>query len=495
MTRQYEVIIVGAGIIGPVLAYALAKDGRNVLLIEKNWEEPDRIVGELLQPGGVEALQKLGLADCVEGIDGIPVHGYGVLYNGKAVQIPYPKNDEGLTIAGKSFHHGPFVMKLREAAKSCSNVTTLEATVNELVKDASGKVIGVTCTQKCDDVEKHLEFLAPLTFVADGIFSKFRKEYLPVQPKLRSHFVGFIMKNTTLPYPNHGHVILARDTPVLMYQIGSNEVRVLVDFQGKLPNIPNGDMKRYMLEQILPEIPKEVQPGFRAGVENDRIRTMTNSFLPPTRNIHEGVILIGDAMNMRHPLTGGGMTVSFWDAVHAADLLSKEKVPDFNDTSLVIKQMKKHHWHRKSRASMINILAMALYSLFSAPENSDNLRILQLSCFNYFQLGGIAVSGPIGLLAGLIPNPLVLMFHFYAVAIYGILFHVLLAPLWPSSATPRPGDYQHVSAETPSKDTMTISATSVALTIAYLPLNIIKAISVLYTACVVFLPLVWSELC
>ncbi|KAK9760421.1 Squalene epoxidase [Basidiobolus ranarum] len=154
--------------------------------------------------------------------------------------------------------------------------------------------------------------------------------------------------------------------------------------------------------------------------------------------------------------------------------------------------MKKHHWNRKSRASMINILAMALYSLFSAPENSDNLRILQLSCFNYFQLGGIAVSGPIGLLAGLIPNPLVLMFHFYAVAIYGIIFHVLLAPLWPSSSTPLSGDF---SAATSSKCTMNLSVTSVALTLAYLPLNIIKAMSVLYTACVVFLPLVWSELC
>ncbi|ORX97705.1 SE-domain-containing protein [Basidiobolus meristosporus CBS 931.73] len=494
MTQNSEVIIVGAGVMGPALACALANDGRKVLLIEKNWEEPDRIVGELLQPGGVEALQKLGLVDCIEGIDGIPVDGYGVLYQGEAVQIPYPKNSKGQTIMGKAFHHGRFVMKLREAAKNCSNVTTVEATVNTLIKDKTGQVIGVSCTQKCDGEEKVVEYFAPLTFVADGIFSKFRKEYLPVQPKLRSHFVGFIMKNTTLPYPQHGHVILAKDTPVLMYQIGTNEVRVLIDFQGKLPNIPNGEMKKFLLERILPEIPKEVQQGFKEGVENDRIRSMTNSFLPPTRNIHRGVILIGDAMNMRHPLTGGGMTVTFWDAVHVADLLSKEKVPDFNDTALVIQQMNKHHWSRKSRASMINILAMALYSLFSAPENSDNLRILQVSCFKYFQLGGIAVSGPIGLLAGLIPNPLVLMFHFYAVAFYGILFQVLLAPMLPTPATPASGEFKQVTSGCSCKS-MKITPETIALTVAYLPLNIIKAISVLYTACVVFLPLVWSELC
>ncbi|ORY02614.1 SE-domain-containing protein [Basidiobolus meristosporus CBS 931.73] len=494
MTQTPEVIIVGAGVMGPALAYALANDGRKVLLIEKNWEEPDRIVGELLQPGGVEALQELGLVDCIEGIDGIPVDGYGVLYQGEAVQIPYPKNSKGQTIKGKAFHHGRFVMKLREAAKSCPNVTAIEATVNSLIKDKTGRVTGVSCTQKYDNEERVVEYFAPLTFVADGIFSKFRKEYLPVQPKLRSHFVGFVMKNTTLPYPRHGHVILAKDTPILMYQIGANEVRVLIDFRGKLPNIPNGEMKQYLLEHILPEVPKEVQSGFKDGVENDRIRSMTNSFLPPTRNIHRGVILIGDAMNMRHPLTGGGMTVTFWDAVHVANLLSKDTVPDLNDTALVIQQMKKHHWNRKSRASMINILAMALYSLFSAPENSDNLRILQLSCFKYFQLGGIAVSGPIGLLAGLIPNPLVLMFHFYAVAFYGILYQVLLAPMLPASAAPTSGQFKHVTSGS-CCSRMNITPGTVALTVAYLPLNTIKAVSVLYTACVVFLPLVWSELC
>lgn len=51
----------GAGVLGNALAYALAADGRRVALFERDWSEPDRIVGELLQPGGVKALQLLGL--------------------------------------------------------------------------------------------------------------------------------------------------------------------------------------------------------------------------------------------------------------------------------------------------------------------------------------------------------------------------------------------------------------------------------------------------
>lgn len=40
-----------------------------MLLLEKDLSEPDRIVGELLQPGGYVALKKLGLDEAVVGID------------------------------------------------------------------------------------------------------------------------------------------------------------------------------------------------------------------------------------------------------------------------------------------------------------------------------------------------------------------------------------------------------------------------------------------
>ena len=40
-----------------------------MLLLERDLAQPDRIVGELLQPGGYLALRRLGLADAVLGID------------------------------------------------------------------------------------------------------------------------------------------------------------------------------------------------------------------------------------------------------------------------------------------------------------------------------------------------------------------------------------------------------------------------------------------
>lgn len=59
--HEADVVVVGAGILGCAIAVAMGKQGRSVMLLEKSLKEPDRIVGELLQPGGVSALEKLGL--------------------------------------------------------------------------------------------------------------------------------------------------------------------------------------------------------------------------------------------------------------------------------------------------------------------------------------------------------------------------------------------------------------------------------------------------
>jgi FlaA1/EpsC-like NDP-sugar epimerase len=56
-----NIIVIGAGVVGSTFAISLARDGRKVTVIERDLSEPNRIVGELLQPGGVELMKKLNL--------------------------------------------------------------------------------------------------------------------------------------------------------------------------------------------------------------------------------------------------------------------------------------------------------------------------------------------------------------------------------------------------------------------------------------------------
>jgi len=152
--ERYDIIVVGAGIAGTATAIAFSRRGRRVLLVERSLREPDRIVGELLQPGGVDALSDLGLVGCLDGIDATPVEGYHLYWKDQEATFWFCEK-EGRKPEGRSFHHGKLVTKLRESTAAQPNITLLEATVVEILRDEqSGKVTGVLCSDGDGRLEK-----------------------------------------------------------------------------------------------------------------------------------------------------------------------------------------------------------------------------------------------------------------------------------------------------------------------------------------------------
>lgn len=201
--------------------------------------------------------------------------------------------------------------------------------------------------------------------------------------------------------------------------------------------------KAFLKEKITPLLPDSVVPSFLDALADDspnhpggqKVKSMPNSFLPPSvqgklRDSKEGVLLAGDAMNMRHPLTGGGMSVALNDAVILTELLGggyirarrsrrpslngtdhtngkdhangnrhasgaatsaeeKEQSESSDDDSVlsstssedaimsrsicnledwweVRNRLEEWHWRRKGVGTCVNVLAMALYTLFGA---------------------------------------------------------------------------------------------------------------------------------
>ncbi|CAN1270073.1 Squalene monooxygenase SE1 [Linum perenne] len=357
-----DVIIVGAGLAGAALANTLGKEGKRVILIERDLTEPDRIVGELLQPGGYLKLVELGLqADCVDEIDAQRVVGYAMFKDGKSIKLPYPLEKFQEDIAGRSFHNGRFIQRMRQKAATLPNVRLEQGTVTSLLEE-NGAVNGVLYRTKDG---KQLEAYAPLTVVCDGCFSNLRRNLCTAKVNVPSCAVGLILENCNLPFPNHGHIILGDPALVLFYQVSSTETRCFVDVPGqKVPSISNGDMAGYLKNFVAPQIPPELQDAFLAAVHKGNIRSMPNSSMPANPQPTPGALLLGDALNMRHPATGGGMTVALSDIVVLRDLL--RPLGDYHDAASLTQYLEAFYTLRKPVASTINTLADALHKVFSA---------------------------------------------------------------------------------------------------------------------------------
>ncbi|KAF6134631.1 hypothetical protein GIB67_007971, partial [Kingdonia uniflora] len=129
-----------------------------------------------------------------------------------------------------------------------------------------------------------------------------------------SCFVGLILENCELPFPNHGHV-LGDPSPILFYPISSTEVRCLVDVPGqRVSSITNDEMANYLknyggfpgIYELY--VPPQLYDSFIVTIDNGSITIMQNKSMPADPHPIPGALLMGDAFNMRHPLTGGGMT-------------------------------------------------------------------------------------------------------------------------------------------------------------------------------------------
>ena len=446
---EYDVIIVGAGIAGPALAHTLANDGRKVLIVDRDWREPDVFRGELLQPGGVRLLAQLGLADCITGIDEQVCHGYTVYKrladdgDGKVRHechtIPYPaspQSNTGPPSSGFSFHHGRFIQKLRGKLQDrekcvfygeffrCTkhyfdfySITTLEANVVSLI-ESGDTVCGIRYTFKGEDAVH--EATAPLTFDCSGSFSILRRSLTESSAVHSSHFVALLLHNVPMAVPNHGTVVLADPAPVLCYSIGTGELRVLVDVPDPLPSVSSGALRTYLLTKILPQLPDFMRGPFAAACD-ERLRSVPCRRLRTQALRREGGFALGDSLNMRHPLTGGGMTVALNDVSIVSALLRNV---DLTDRAGTMRALTPFFSKRSTTAGTINILSQALYEVFCGGEERPPLQPMRDPIFAYFPHFG---TDTLGLMSGLSPSPARLVMHFFTVAF--IAFTMLMLPL------------------------------------------------------------------
>ena len=110
-----------------------------------------------------------------------------------------------------------------------------------------------------------------------------------------------------------------------------------------------------------------------ASIDKNPIRSVPTYHLPEAASVRPGVLTMGDALNIRHPVTGSGMTVIFKDILMMQELL--KDIPDLNDVEAIERAQKMFMSRRKSYTFVINVFARCFFDIAFPPNGECTLMI------------------------------------------------------------------------------------------------------------------------
>jgi squalene monooxygenase len=325
------------------------------------------------------------------------------------LKLSYYQNKGSNENTGFGFRYGRFVQNLRKLCKDHKNIELIKGNVFEIIENQNN-IKGVELRNGSG--EKN-QIHAKLTIICQGSLSPLGKSLNKSRIAIKGYMIGLILKECALPYEQHGHIILTDPAPVISYPVAKNKIRVLIDIPSESKTLNGSTRRQYLKEKVLPQMPIQLQEAFKKAVDEGGLKAKPTCLLASRPIVKKGVLLLGDSLNMRHPITGGGMTVALTDVKDLSDRLNHPG--DLDKKSVVNDLIISFYRQRHDENASINILAFALYSVFKH-------NLLKKACFNYLQKGGMNAIEPMSILSGLSRDRKTLFKHFFAVAGYA-LFH------------------------------------------------------------------------
>jgi menaquinone-9 beta-reductase len=165
LAENFDAIVVGARVAGSAAAILLARDGRRVLLVDKDSFPSDRLSTHIVLGGGTKVLERMGVLEMLERAGGVRFArsrtvGPDFDYSGELMREG--ADDRGLCL-GRVLMDAAMI----DAARSFEGVTFREGfRLTDLVIE-DGAVVGI----RGEDASGVHEFRATLTIGADGMRS------------------------------------------------------------------------------------------------------------------------------------------------------------------------------------------------------------------------------------------------------------------------------------------------------------------------------------
>jgi 2-polyprenyl-6-methoxyphenol hydroxylase-like FAD-dependent oxidoreductase len=315
-------IIVGAGPAGALLAYLLARRGVAVTLLERTRDFAREFRGEVLMPGGLEALEQTGLWAEVEAVPHVELRAVEVYLDGvRRVRQELPAEVFGRFRPRWLSQPALLEMRVAQAAQHAGFRFLRGDTVRALV-EADGRVRGVRALGP-DGVETELR--ADLVVGADGRSSTVRRRagFPERADRVPMDIVWF-----KLPRP----AFLAGDEHFRAY-IGGGHLLLAAPVYGDELQIgwliakgAYGDLRQRGLPEWIDTMSAHVSPDLAEHLRRHRgdanlpflLSTVSDRVLRWSR---PGVLVLGDAAHTMSPVGAQGINIAIRDAIEAANEL------------------------------------------------------------------------------------------------------------------------------------------------------------------------------
>lgn len=313
-----DAVIVGGGLAGATLALQLARQGREVLLLEREARFRDRVRGENLLPWGVAAARRLGVLDDLVAAGAYPVRTWTTYLDGfpacaRDLPTSTPDGEGALNL----FHPDMQDVLLRRAAAEGAIVRRGAEVV--LLERAPSRSVVVTFQQE----KRRHTTSAALAVGADGRGSVVRTwaGFRPRQDSILLMVAGVLVEGASVP-PDSVHLLIGGGTAVLLAPLGPRRVRNYVVYRvGSRRRPLSGRLHfRELVDTcVAAGVPERWYEGAECAGPLAEFDGADQWVDAPARH---GVALIGDAAATSNPAWGCGLSLSLLDVEHLSDALA-----------------------------------------------------------------------------------------------------------------------------------------------------------------------------
>ncbi|MFB6264183.1 MAG: FAD-dependent oxidoreductase [Bradymonadaceae bacterium] len=347
----YDVVVVGAGVVGSAAAHVLAEQGASCLLLEADPDAVRRYAGEWMHPTVTRLMDEFGLEIPDAASDHPAGEGFVVHPDDgtEPIELPYPTDRQGFCCS-----HYELSTSVRAQAADHGAVT-YRPYARAVDVDPEGRVRFHLSEENLDR-----EVAADLVVGAGGRSSICRQSIGEDTPReLVTYMAALGLNEVELPREGYGHIFTGGPGVALGYRHAPDEVRLCLDVPSERRDLKNDPQALYeAFEEALPE---QLRGPVRDELDRENLRWSATFFQPRTERGEERVALVGDAIGLCHPLCAAGVAVGFLDIALLAEAYEEGNLESYRERGA-------------AETRVPELMSCVIYKLLGTTEDTSALR-------------------------------------------------------------------------------------------------------------------------